>query len=71
MEPWGVWRGTVPGLTGGEGPFIKAAMEAVGLQAGPPRPPSIRPPEELLAELRALLAESKVPMVGAGAVSAD
>jgi hypothetical protein len=46
-------------------------MEAVGLQAGPPRPPSIRPPEELLAELRALLAESKVPMVGAGAVSAD
>ncbi|HJM53321.1 MAG TPA: dihydrodipicolinate synthase family protein [Dehalococcoidia bacterium] len=69
--PWATWRSKVAAMTGGEGPFIKAAMEAVGLQAGPPRPPSIRPPEELLAELRALLAESKVPMVGAGAVSAD
>ncbi|MDA1257817.1 MAG: dihydrodipicolinate synthase family protein [Chloroflexi bacterium] len=68
---WIEWRAKVSALTGGEGPFIKAAMEAVGLKAGPPRPPSIRPPEPLLAELRQLLAECEVPVAGAGVVSAD
>jgi 4-hydroxy-tetrahydrodipicolinate synthase len=69
--PWATWRSKVAAVTGGEGPFIKAAMEAVGLSAGPPRPPSIRPPEELIVELRALLAEGKVPMAKAELASAD
>ncbi|HIF11808.1 MAG TPA: dihydrodipicolinate synthase family protein [Dehalococcoidia bacterium] len=69
--PWATWRSKVAAVTGGEGPFIKAAMEAVGLSAGPPRPPSIRPPDELLVELRALLVECKVPMARAELASAD
>ena len=32
---WSEWRAKVAAMTGGEGPFIKAAMEAVGLKAGP------------------------------------
>ena len=48
--------------TGGEGPFIKAAMERVGLPAGPPRPPSIRPPEHLMAELDILMKEAGIPI---------
>lgn len=59
---WVEWRARVCELTGGEGPFIKAAMEAVGLPAGPPRPPSVRPPEHLMEELRELLKECNVPM---------
>lgn len=69
--PWAKWRSKVTAVTGGEGPFIKAAMEAVGLKAGPPRPPSIRPPGPLLAELRQLLDECRVPAANAEAVSAD
>ena len=61
MKPWGVWRGKVTAESGGEGPFIKAAMEAVGLRAGPPRLPSIRPPEHILAEIRELLTSLGVP----------
>lgn len=61
QKPWGAWTGKVEAVTGGEGPFIKAAMEAVGLKAGPPRPPSIRPPENLQAEIRVLLSSSGVP----------
>jgi len=68
---WLTWRNKVGELTGGEGPFIKAAMEAVGLKAGPPRLPSSRPPEPLLEELRGLLAECQVPMASTEAVSAD
>ncbi len=59
--PWMKWRSKVGAVTGGEGPFIKAAMEEVGLKAGPPRPPSCRPPEELLVELRDLLKSAGVP----------
>ena len=58
---WNVWRSRVVEVTGGEGPFIKAAMEAVGLRVGPPRPPSVRPPEHLLDELRELLDSANVP----------
>ena len=60
---WMNWRHKVGQYTGGEGPFIKAGMEAVGLQAGPPRPPSVRPPKHLLHELQELFASSKVPRV--------
>jgi 4-hydroxy-tetrahydrodipicolinate synthase len=58
---WSKWRGKVAQITGGEGPFIKAAMERVGLEAGPPRPPSIRPPEHLMEELDILFKEAGVP----------
>ena len=58
---WNQWRSKVTEVTGGEGPFIKAAMEAVGLRTGPPRPPSVRPPEHLLDELTVLLDSAGVP----------
>ncbi len=58
---WNQWRSKVTEVTGGEGPFIKAAMEAVGLRTGPPRPPSVRPPKHLLDELTVLLDSAGVP----------
>lgn len=60
---WTEWRSKVCEVTGGEGPFIKAAMEAVGLPAGPPRPPSVRPPKMLMDELEVLLNDVGVPRV--------
>ena len=63
---WTKWTSKVMEVTGGEGPFIKAAMEAVGLPAGPPRPASIRPPQNLLDELENLLNSSGVPKVSTG-----
>jgi 4-hydroxy-tetrahydrodipicolinate synthase len=63
---WSDWAGRVAATSGGEGPFIKAAMELAGLRAGPPRPPSIRPNAELLAELDRLFERAHVPRVAAG-----
>ena len=60
---WTEWRAKVAAMTGGEGPFIKAAMEAVGLKAGPPRPPSVRASQLLRDELEAFLTECGVPRV--------
>lgn len=57
---WEAWVGKAVRCTEGEGPFIKAAMQAVGLQAGPPRPPYTRLLSELLADLRVLLREAGV-----------
>jgi hypothetical protein len=51
----------VAAVSGGEGPFIKAGLEVVGLHAGPPRLPSTRVTGALLAELRELFAASGVP----------
>ena len=59
--PWKKWRSKVAAQTGGEGPFIKAAMEAVGIPAGPPRLPSARPSADLLNELAVLLRDAGVP----------
>lgn len=59
---WSRWAGAVQSETGGEGPFIKAAMREVGLAAGPPRPPSVEPSAARIAELRELLAGSGVPL---------
>ena len=59
---WREWITKVIQETGGEGPFIKAAMERVGLPAGPPRPPSIRPPEHLMAELDVLMKNAGTPI---------
>ena len=63
---WNLWRNRVAQVTGGEGPFIKAAMEAVGLRTGPPRPPSVRPPKHLLDELQVLLDSASVPEARVG-----
>ncbi len=60
---WTKWRADVAARTGGEGPFIKSAMEAVGLKAGPPRPPSVRAPQQMMDELEVLLDECGVPRV--------
>lgn len=58
---WSAWVGQAVKYTEGEGPFIKAAMEAVGLRAGPPRPPYTRLSAELIADLHTLLREAGVP----------
>ena len=60
---WSEWRAKVSAMTGGEGPFIKSAMETVGLKAGPPRPPSVRASQHLLDELETFLNECGVPRV--------
>jgi 4-hydroxy-tetrahydrodipicolinate synthase len=62
---WSDWAGRVAAISSGEGPFIKAAMELAGLRAGPPRPPSIRPPAELVAELDRLFQDAGVPRLAA------
>ena len=61
--PWSEWREQVAAVTGGEGPFIKAAMEEVGLRVGPPRPPSTRAPESFLPALRELLSKAGTPII--------
>ena len=52
---WRKWAGKVCQESEGEGPFIKAAMEEVGLRAGPPRPPARPVSAALREELRQLL----------------
>ena len=58
---WEKWVKKVVQETEGEGPFIKAAMEEVGIQVGPPRPPARRPSAALRDELHRLFAEVGVP----------
>ena len=58
---WDEWTHKVCEETEGEGPFIKAAMEEVGLAAGPPRPPARAVSAPLRQELRGLFADSGVP----------
>jgi 4-hydroxy-tetrahydrodipicolinate synthase len=61
---WSRWAGRVAAQTGGEAPFIKAAMREAGLAAGPPRPPSVEPDATLLEELRELFAAADVARSG-------
>ena len=61
-EPWSQWAHRVAAITGGEGPFIKAALELAGLSGGPPRPPSARITGPLVDELRTLFESKGVPM---------
>ena len=58
---WGEFAGRVAAVSGGEGPFIKAGLEVVGLHAGPPRLPSARVSGALLEELRLLFRSAGVP----------
>ncbi len=60
---WGEFAGRVAAVSGGEGPFIKAGLELVGLHAGPPRLPSGRVSDEMLEELRVLFQAAGVPGV--------
>jgi dihydrodipicolinate synthase/N-acetylneuraminate lyase len=59
---WHRWTERVMAYTEGEGPFIKAALDAVGLPSGAPFPPSLPVPDELRQELRRLFDEYDVPM---------
>ena len=58
---WSRWAGDVAAASGGEGPFIKAAMTELGFAAGPPRPPSVEPSAAQVMQLRELLARAEVP----------
>jgi len=58
---WGRWVEKVTQETEGEGPFIKAAMEELGLRAGPPRPPARPVSPKLREELHRLFEQAGVP----------
>lgn len=60
---WSDWAGRMASISGGEGPFIKAAMELAGFTVGPPRPRSVRPTAALMAELDELFRRAGVPRV--------
>ncbi len=62
---WQAWRKKVEAETEGEGPFIKAAMEGVGLPAGPPRPPAARVSAGLREAFRELAEETGIPRAAA------
>ena len=66
---WQKWVAKAVQETEGEGPFIKAAMEEVGLPAGPPRPPAHRVGAALREELRQLFA-AEYSLVGRSTVLA-
>ena len=61
---WHEWTHRVGQETEGEGPFIKAAMDEVGLPGGPPRPPARPVSQRLREELRRLFADACVPAAG-------
>jgi 4-hydroxy-tetrahydrodipicolinate synthase len=58
---WRLWAGRVAEYTEGEGPFIKAGMDEVGLPSGDPIPPSLPVPESLRTELHELFVRYGVP----------
>jgi len=59
---WMRFRSEVVKTTGGEAPFIKAAMIAAGLRAGPPRPPAAPVSEQAIANLREMFKSKGVPL---------
>ena len=58
---WQKWVAKVVRETEGEGPFSKAAMQEVGLSAGPPHPPAHPVGPALREELHQLFIEAEVP----------
>ena len=61
-QAWSMWAHRVASVSGGEGPFIKAALDLAGLHGGPPRPPAGPVPADLIDELRELFARYEVPV---------
>jgi len=59
--PWGDWIDAVASVTGGEGPFLKAATRMVGMAGGPPRPPASPVPPALVDDLRVLVERAGGP----------
>jgi 4-hydroxy-tetrahydrodipicolinate synthase len=59
--PWLEWVHEAVAETEGEGPFIKAAMTAVGLECGPPRPPARPLSAGLCQELAQIMGRAGVP----------
>jgi dihydrodipicolinate synthase/N-acetylneuraminate lyase len=64
---WARWTERVNEFTEGEGPFVKAALDAVGLPSGEPFPPGLTVPAALREDLRALFDEYGVPQAARGA----
>lgn len=60
-EPWNAWKRKVIRETEGEGPFIKAAMDEVGLMGGAPRAPARSVSEGLRKELHEIFVQAAVP----------
>ncbi len=58
---WREWCLRATQETSGEGPFIKASMELVGLHAGPPRPPAKQVSKKLSDEMKDLFNRVGVP----------
>jgi 4-hydroxy-tetrahydrodipicolinate synthase len=58
---WGAWTEAVMEYTEGEGPFIKGAMDAVGLASGDPFLPGLPVTAELRESIARLLADFSVP----------
>jgi len=63
--PWYDFRVKMGEATGGEANVIKAAMEMVGLKAGPPRSPTMPLTPEQREELRKILVEGGVNLMRA------
>jgi 4-hydroxy-tetrahydrodipicolinate synthase len=61
---WARWTELVNQFTEGEGPFVKAAMDEVGLPSGDPFRPGLPVPADLRAGLARLFDEYEVPRVG-------
>jgi dihydrodipicolinate synthase/N-acetylneuraminate lyase len=61
---WARWTEQVNHYTEGEGPFVKAAMDEVGLPSGDPFRPGLPVPAALRGELAKLFDEYEVPRVG-------
>ena len=58
---WASWTARVNEFTEGEGPFVKAAMDEVGLPSGDPFRPGLPVPAELRRDLATLFDEYGVP----------
>jgi dihydrodipicolinate synthase/N-acetylneuraminate lyase len=61
---WARWTERVNEYTEGEGPFVKAGMDEVGLPSGDPFRPGLPVPDALRAELTRLFDEYEVPRIG-------
>ncbi len=68
---WARWTERVNEYTEGEGPFVKAAMDEVGLPSGDPFRPGLPVPDDLRVDLAKLFDEYNVPRAGQEQAPAD